>query len=59
MSIKRTFTVYKLVRTANGVAKEMSFSRQAQADQYKAILEHYGVDAAELEIVREKRTVEL
>lgn len=57
MSIKRTFTVYKLVRNVDGEIKEMAFSRQAQADTYKQILEHFGV--TDLEIEPEKRTVEL
>lgn len=57
MSIKRTFTVYKLVRNVDGEIKEMAFSRQAQADTYKQILEHFGV--TDLEIEAEKRTVEL
>lgn len=56
MSIKRTFTVYVLVAAVNGVEKSMTFSRQAQADQYKQILEHFGVES---EIKPEKRTVEI
>lgn len=57
MSIKRTFTVYKLVRSVDGEVKEMSFSRQAQADQYNVILKHFGV--TDIEVESEKRTVEL
>lgn len=57
MSIKRTFTVFKLVRDVDGEKKEMAFSRQAQADQYKAILEHFGV--TDVAVESEKRTVEL
>lgn len=57
MSIKRTFTVYKLVRSVDGEVKEMAFSRQAQADQYNVILKHFGV--TDIEVETEKRTVEL
>lgn len=57
MSIKRTFTVFKLVRDVDGVKKEMAFSRQSQLDQHKAILEHFGVTDCTEE--KEKRTVEL
>lgn len=57
MSVNHTFTVYKLVRTVGDDVKEMSFSRQAQADQYKTILEHFGV--TDIEVKKEKRIVEL
>lgn len=57
MSIKRTFTIYKLIRNHDGELKEMSFSRQSQAEQYKEIMEHFGID--DLTIETEKRVIEL
>lgn len=55
--IKKTFTVFTLSREVDGEVVEMTFSRQAQADQYKAILEHFGVTDAV--ISKEKRVTEI